>query len=364
MNDLLDAIEQPESSLPAQEADNMSEGSTAANTARQAATLGLSLAAARQAQGLSVADVAQAIKFSVRQIEAVERDDFSKLAGATVVRGFIRSYAKLVHADADALLALYDNQVPSAVTGIDLLPEETAPLSQFGGRSHPLRKHWLPLASILLLLLSVAVYFFWQFLPLPASLSRAEKPAATASNSHNHTTGSTDHAGPENSMAAAAVLLEQGALDTVNRLAEAASTPAEAANKDNAAVTAAPADIKDIKVAALTVSDSTGSVDFTDSMNDAAAAATSNDASNHFSNPDIHQLKFDFDETSWVEVKDATNKVIFAQNNPPGVQQIVSGRPPFAVVVGNASRVRLFYEDRQVDLQPYTRVDVARFTLE
>ena len=39
------------------------------------------------------------------------------------------------------------------------------------------------------------------------------------------------------------------------------------------------------------------------------------------------------------------------------------GRPPFEIVIGNAHYVRLLYNDKPVDLKPYTKVEVARLTL-
>ena len=49
---------------------------------------------------------------------------------------------------------------------------------------------------------------------------------------------------------------------------------------------------------------------------------------------------------------------------PRGSEREVAGRPPFSVIVGNAPEVRLFYEEREFDLEPHTTVAVARFTLE
>ena len=80
--------------------------------------------------------------------------------------------------------------------------------------------------------------------------------------------------------------------------------------------------------------------------------------------PDGKQLIFIFDDKAWVEVKDATQKVIFAQNNLPGTRQLVTGKPPFELVIGNASAVQLQYEDKMIDLNPHTKVDVARLTIE
>jgi cytoskeleton protein RodZ len=71
-----------------------------------------------------------------------------------------------------------------------------------------------------------------------------------------------------------------------------------------------------------------------------------------------------FDQESWVEVTDRSGNTVFAQLNPAGARRKVTGQPPLSVVVGNAAGVRLSYNDREVDLSPHTRVDVARLTLE
>lgn len=79
---------------------------------------------------------------------------------------------------------------------------------------------------------------------------------------------------------------------------------------------------------------------------------------------DMHQLVFVFQDKSWVEVTDATQKVIFSAESPAGTRQAVTGKPPFQIVIGNAAKVELQYDDRQIDLKPYTRAEVARLTLE
>ena len=76
------------------------------------------------------------------------------------------------------------------------------------------------------------------------------------------------------------------------------------------------------------------------------------------------RLQFVFDGEAWVEVKDKSGKVVFHQSNPKGSQQVVRGNPPFSLVIGNATQVRLTYNDKPVDLAPHTKVDVARLTIE
>ena len=75
-------------------------------------------------------------------------------------------------------------------------------------------------------------------------------------------------------------------------------------------------------------------------------------------------LKFRFHGEAWVEIRDARGKVLFSRLNAAGSETEVSGKPPLSVVVGNAPEVKVFYKDREFDLGPYTKVAVARFTVE
>jgi cytoskeleton protein RodZ len=65
-----------------------------------------------------------------------------------------------------------------------------------------------------------------------------------------------------------------------------------------------------------------------------------------------------------VEIRAGDGKVLLSQLNPGGTEQVVEGRPPFALVIGNAQHVRLSYDDRPVDLAPHVKVEVARLTLD
>ena len=54
---------------------------------------------AREAKGMSIADVAEQTRVSIRQLEAVERDDFASLPGTPYAVGFSRAFARAVGAD-------------------------------------------------------------------------------------------------------------------------------------------------------------------------------------------------------------------------------------------------------------------------
>ena len=51
---------------------------------------------AREAAGLSLADVATRTRITQRHLAAIEKSDFSELPGRTYVTGFARAYARAV----------------------------------------------------------------------------------------------------------------------------------------------------------------------------------------------------------------------------------------------------------------------------
>src|SRR5438094_9295363 len=81
---------------------------------------GRMLAQLRAERKLSTADVAQRLKYGVRQIEALEAEEFDKLPGATFVRGMVRGYAKLLDTDPQPLLDELDQRYVPGEIDIDM----------------------------------------------------------------------------------------------------------------------------------------------------------------------------------------------------------------------------------------------------
>ncbi len=63
------------------------------------------LAARREEMRLSIEEVSARLKLAPRQIVALEADDFAQLPGLATVRGFVRSYAKLLELAPEPLIA-------------------------------------------------------------------------------------------------------------------------------------------------------------------------------------------------------------------------------------------------------------------
>lgn len=298
------------------------EGAAAEPQTEARPSAGKALAEARERLGLSVAEVARQLRLSQRQIEALEADDHASLPGKTFLRGFLRNYAKLLQLDPEPLLALCQPEPPQvqsiAVPTSRIEFGGKRRLMPFGDHSSKPRAKYAAIIGVAVLVLSWGGYelFLGQTSRQDAavkpegettmvlSLPQAEAPVQTA---------------PATDQAAEPI----PAPTTVPAAPVAEAPPVLAAPQ----VSAAPA---------------------------AAAAA------------DVggQRLQFAFDGDAWVEVKDKSGKVVFYQLNLKGSQQSVRGNPPFSLVIGNAARVRLIYNDKPVDLAPHIKADVARLTIE
>ncbi len=256
---------------------------------------GATLRRAREARGQSISDVVQVIRFSAHQIEALERDDYASLPGATSVRGLVRNYAKFLKLDATPLLAQLEPAVP--------VPEaDVRPPANMGEAEQPMIVERAPSrmigVAVGILILGVAAYWFSSFLDEGVALKPSRESGLPSP--------------------AVATAPPQGAA------AVPVVAPVPMVVSDNA-----PAAAGEIPVL-----------------------------------PPFAGLRVEFDERSWIEIRDAAQKVIFVGEYPAGTRQNVEGKSPYQVWIGKASGVRLFMGERSIDLKPHTREEVARFSLE
>ena len=74
-------------------------------------------------------------------------------------------------------------------------------------------------------------------------------------------------------------------------------------------------------------------------------------------------LLLSFSGSSWVEVTDASGKVVVSQTAGAGEAIQPVGKPPFSVVIGDAAMATVKVRGEAFDLGPVTRANIARFTV-
>lgn len=122
----------------------------------QPSTPGAKLRAAREAQGLSIQDVATRTRIAQRQLEAVERDDYAALPGIPYAVGFARAYARAVDLDEVAIAAEVRHGVHNSDIGANRY-EAFEPVDP--ARVPPRRLAWVVLAIVVVL---IAGYTVWR----------------------------------------------------------------------------------------------------------------------------------------------------------------------------------------------------------
>jgi len=147
--------------------------------------LGARLKVAREARGHSLRDIAATTKISVSALEAVERNDYSRLPGGIFGRAFVRAYALEVGLDPEATVRDFVKEVEASENSAAKKirpPEITAEDRAFVERQRQAAR--LLRLAVVVLIVGIASFVIWRARPLwsggaaPAPVeSRASTPA-------------------------------------------------------------------------------------------------------------------------------------------------------------------------------------------
>src|ERR1039457_5684961 len=74
----------------------------------------LGLSTIRRNRGVSLEQIAESTKISIRSLEAIEQGDFRKLPGGIYNTSYIRQYARAIEYDESALLAFYTREMAAS----------------------------------------------------------------------------------------------------------------------------------------------------------------------------------------------------------------------------------------------------------
>lgn len=91
----------------------------------------LGLASIRRNRGLSLEQISQDTKISVRALQAIEQGEFKKLPGGIYNTSYIRQYARAIEFDESELLAYYHSIVDVLTDTLPINPEKGLHLRDF-----------------------------------------------------------------------------------------------------------------------------------------------------------------------------------------------------------------------------------------
>jgi len=342
---------------------------------------GETLRKAREAHGWTLAEVATQLRLKAQTLSQVEAGEFDRLPGHTFARGYVRSYAKLLGMDPAQMVSAFDRY-----TGTDAKGSEVHSLSTI---KQPMRLPQSILRFVSFALLLVLIGFgllWWQESSQSGSVLNALSLEHIEVDGADGTTQIHPLDEPQEPAAEQDMQpVEPTQPLTAEQVAAAGELPAAAeapAEEESAAqVPLAPVTVAaSEKVTAIDralgqkrveEAPAVGAVAVVPTSGQAAGAvsAVAVEAPASASEPQVPAsapamgegtLSISFSADCWIQVTDASGKVLLSGLKRAGDAVDLRGKAPLGVRLGYARGAQLSYNGQPVDVAPFVRGQTAR----
>ncbi len=387
------------------------------------APLGETFTQAREAKNLTLKDVSNHLRLSVKQIESLESNDFAHLPPAAIVRGFIRNYARLLELDAEPLLASYNVRMPQEMPVV-LSVQTSVNRKMDTQNNQPLAFKSYVISGFAIFMITAVGYYLSYYPQESASAAKESAAKALASKEPSPLpvqVPSLPEASSQNAeslpkvvapteaadvLAGTGAVAKEASLDKLN--VELLAKPQVATKTEASVKTEAQAKVSEQNSLAA----SSLAVNVQLDQSHAASVAHSPQRSpesalvKDHNAPEVNEAKKSLvskpttdnapitnapivkavtglassalqagtgaakvvnvavTEKTWVRVKDKAGKVIYEKILQPNSEATFDGVPPLKMLIDNAKATKLTYLGQLIDLSADTKNNVARVTLE
>lgn len=321
-------------------------------------TTGERLRQGREKLELTQQAVAERLCLKVSTVRDIEEDKAPADLASTFLRGYIRSYAKLVHIPEDELTPLLEKQAP-------LKAAKVAPMQSFSlGKKRKKRDGWLMMFTWLVVFVVIGITGSWWWENHKAQQEDIATMAdeSSAQLAKNGQLQPSESANGSDEAAQSADTQESVGTPPDSSVITADNGQAAAAPTDGATAPATTAQTQPNQSNNTVVAPSQAPVDTTSTANGATlptAGATVDSAASASNN-----LAMKFKADCWLEVKDATGKTLFSGMQKSGASLDLAGTAPYKLKIGAPAAVDITYQGKPVDLSRFIKSSqVARLTL-
>ncbi len=277
---------------------------------------GALLRAEREKQNITVKEIASQLNLHTEVVDALELDDNEKLPAPMYVRGYIRSYARILKLDADKLIGLYDQDASGPP---EIIPE-IKQTSQASSTDKPVKAATSLVAFCLLLL-----FLSWWL--------QSNKVVKHPVEINPEVSVPVLEAPPEKKYVP--VYPEE-----IFRQQHGLTAPSDTVNQNEPDQTTASDKLPDFEPESPGQSQSQNTGTGPDQVN-------------------LHLIK-----DSWVEVKDTNDTKLYLGLARAGSNINLSGTAPFDVLLGYSPGVEITFNGTRFDPEPFSNNGIARFVLE
>ncbi|MDY4323026.1 cytoskeleton protein RodZ [Pectobacterium brasiliense] len=309
---------------------------------------------ARERLGLTQQTIAERLCLKITTVRDIEDGTTPADLAPTFLRGYIRSYAKLVHLPEDELLPSVDKQaIPKTIS--------VSPMQSFSlKKSRKKRDGWLMTITWLVVLVVLGLTGAWWWQNHQAQQAEINSMVDHASSMQAQTEGQSvplmDNSAPqETATPGSATAPVSTPVDLSATGSETPLTPSSAASAT--ASSAAPSSQSPSHANAAQPAGhallGAGAV-----APAAGTVAETNPA------PAAHALVMTFTADCWLEVTDASGKKLFSGMQRNGGILNLDGQSPYKLKIGAPAAVQIQFQGKPVDLSRFVRSNqVARLTL-
>ncbi|MCP1339213.1 DUF4115 domain-containing protein [Idiomarina sp. M1R2S28] len=320
---------------------------------------------AREAKGLEQREVADQLRLRKQIIELLEADDYSTFSTATFIKGYLRSYAKLLDLDDTELFEAYKARGYKEV--------ESSQMQSFSRRKkHEESDNRLMLITYVVIIIVVALVIWWWQEP---DLGFSEGETGTQGSSEISPADTDGEAGNLGEIEILnqptepqiepnedeAILESEVEADDTNVAVESVQEPVSESGENNDESQAA-----NTESAANDVSDTqelpTESVEQTDNQ---AETSVESEAVEPSPQPEAvsASLVLEFNEECWVKIDDASGETQAVGVKAAGYRMPVPGEAPFSVTLCKPEAVNVSFNGNAFNMDQFRTGRVARFTV-
>ncbi|ENR9724522.1 cytoskeleton protein RodZ [Klebsiella aerogenes] len=315
---------------------------------QEANSTGARLRNAREQLGLSQQAVAERLCLKVSTVRDIEEDKAPADLASTFLRGYIRSYARLVHIPEEELLPMMAKQAP-------IRAAKVAPMQSFSlGKRRKKRDGWLMSFTWLILFVVIGLSGAWWWQDHKAQQEEITSMADQSTSDLNSSDSGSqsiplDTSSANNAPDTTAANANSAPVDTSTAPAPSAPAATSAPVENNAVVAPSQANVDTAATAPAAP---------------APTSALPTDQANAATTASAQDLVMNFSADCWLEVSDATGKKLFSGLQRKGGNLNLSGQAPYKLKIGAPAAVQIQYLGKPVDLSRFIRTNqVARLTL-
>ena len=283
-------------------------------------TTGEVLRKKRENIGLSIGHIGNQLNLDPKLIELLEKNDYEKFNIETYLKGYLRAYAKILDLDSDMVINLYKESNPEKIPEIrpDVKPKFQ---KNIPGRSVKLFSYIIGIT----IALSILVWYQKNILVQPFE----ENLMITNIKIHENT--------------------NINGVDVTYKIINHTNSWQWPINK--------------VEKNYESNSDELELVESEKTQDKIKNIADTNEVSTYNIQQSNDTLVLNLTDDSWIEIYDKEGSRLFLDLARGGKNYIINGNSPFDILLGAANNVSIEFNGSSVDIEPYIKFGIARFTL-